>query len=113
MRVKTEKERIFRAVDEVIGDGMLEVPVPDMSWETIYDDEPKTEKEVEAHRECGEIRKTAWKEIQQLIEMSVGVLLDESQTKVVEKDKQVQVCEVRWCTSANMKFRLLMGRSTS
>ena len=91
MRVKTEKERIFRAVDEVIGDGMLE----------------------EAHRECGEIRKTAWKEIQQLIEMSVGVLLDESQTKVVEKDKQVQVCEVRWCTSANMKFRLLMGRSTS
>ena len=48
-----------------------------------------------------------------MIEMSVGVLLDESQTKVVEKDKQVQVCEVRWCTSANMKFRLLMGRSTS
>jgi hypothetical protein len=91
MRVKTEKERIFRAVDEVIGDGMLEVPVPDMSWETIYDDEPKTEKEVEAHRECGEIRKTAWKEIQQLIEMSVGVLLDESQAKTVEKDKQVQV----------------------
>lgn len=42
MRVKTEKERIFRAVDEVIGDGMLEVPVPDMSRETIYDDEPKT-----------------------------------------------------------------------
>jgi hypothetical protein len=45
---------MFQAVDEVVGDGALEVPVPDMSRETIYDDEPKTEKEVEAHKECGD-----------------------------------------------------------
>jgi type 1 glutamine amidotransferase len=68
-----KKETMFRAVDEVVGDGMLEVQVPDMSRETINDDEPKTENEVEAHKECAEIRKAAWKEIQQLIEMSVGV----------------------------------------
>jgi hypothetical protein len=82
---------MFRAVDEVVGDGMLEVPVPDMSRETIYDDEPKTEKEVEAHKECAEIRKAAWKEIQELIEMSVGVLLDEGQAQAVERDKKVKV----------------------
>ena len=87
----SEKEQMFRAVDDVIGDGTLEVPVPDMSRETIYDDEPKTEKEVEAHKECAEIRKAAWKEIQQLIEMSVGVLLDERQAQAIEKDKKVQV----------------------
>jgi hypothetical protein len=88
-----EKETMFRAVDEVVGDGMLEVPVPDMSRETIYDDEPETEKEVEAHKECAEIRKSAWKEIQQLIEMSVGVLLDERQAQTVERDKKVQVLQ--------------------
>jgi hypothetical protein len=71
---------------------LLEVPVPDMSRETIYDDEPKTEKEVEAHKECAEIRKAARiKEIQQLIEMSVGVWLDERQAQAVERDKKVQV----------------------
>ena len=82
---------MFRAVDEVVGDDMLEVPVPDMSQETIYDDEPKTEKEVEALKECAEIRKATWKEIQQLIEMSVGVLPDERQAQAVERDKKEQV----------------------
>jgi hypothetical protein len=57
----------------------------------MYDDEPKTEKEVEAHKECAETRKAAWKEIQQLIEMSVSVLLEEGQAQAVERDKTVQV----------------------
>jgi hypothetical protein len=43
------------------------------------------------HKECAEIRKAAWKEIQQLIEMSVGVLFDERQAQAIEKDKKVQV----------------------
>jgi hypothetical protein len=128
--------------------GMLEVPVPDMSRETIYDDEPKTEKEIEAnynvterlkpmhrsahtrrpvsgeaievpyrhtHKECAEIRKAAWKEIQQLIEMSVGVLLDERQADAAERDKiqRCRSCGARWCASANMRFRQLMGKNTS
>ena len=41
---------------------MLEVQVPDMTRETMYDDEPKTEKEVEVHKECSEIRKAACKD---------------------------------------------------
>ena len=117
----SEKETMFRAVDEVVGDqvslriGMLELPVPDMSRETAYDDEPKTEKEIEAHKECAEIRKAAWKEIQQLIEMSVGVLLDERQADAAERDKiqRCRSCGARWCASANMRVRQLMGKNTS
>ena len=86
-----EKESMFRAVDEVIGQGELEVPVPDMSQETLYDDEPKTEKEAREHKEADKIREAAWKEIQQLIAMSVGVLLDEDEVRKVEKDKTVQI----------------------
>ena len=87
----SEKETMFRPVGEVVGGGMLEVPVPDMSRETIYDDEPETEKEVEVHKDCTEIWKAAWKQIQQLIEMSVGVLQDEWQAQAVERDKKEQV----------------------
>jgi hypothetical protein len=87
----SEKETMFRPVGEVVGGGMLEVPVPDMRRETIYDDEPETEKEVEVHKDCTEIWKAAWKEIQQLIEMSVGVLQDERQAQAVERDKKEQV----------------------
>ena len=58
----SEKETMFRAVGDDVVDGMLEVPVPEMSLETIYDDEPKTEKEVEVHKECSEIRKAACKD---------------------------------------------------
>lgn len=86
-----EKERMFRAVDEVVGQGELEVPVPDISQETLYDDEPKTEKEVAAHKEADKIREAAWKEIQQLIAMSVGVLLDDQQVRELERDKNVQI----------------------
>ncbi len=53
---------MFRAVGDDVVDGMLEVPVPEMSLETIYDDELKTEKEVEVHKECSEIRKAACKD---------------------------------------------------
>jgi len=42
---------------------------------------PKQKREVEAHKECAEIRKAAWtrNEIQKLIDMSVGALLVERQ----------------------------------
>ena len=83
---ESEKEKMFRAVDQVLGNGELEVPVPNMDQEPIYDDEPKTEREVESHKECAEIRKAAWKEIQQLIDMSVGVLLDDKQARDLERD---------------------------
>ena len=88
---ESEKEKMFRAVDQVLGDGELEVPVPNMDRKPIYDDEPKTEREVETHKECAEIRKAAWKEIQQLIDMSVGVLLDDKQARDLERDKRVQI----------------------
>ena len=59
-----EQETAFRAVDETVGDGTMDVPVPSMLIEPIYDDEPKTDRVVEKHPEKEDIRAAAWKEIQ-------------------------------------------------
>ena len=86
-----EREKVFRATDEIVSDGTMPVPVPSMLKEPIYDDEPKTDREVEKHPEKEDIRAAAWKEIQQLIEMSVGVMLNDDQARKVEKDPAMKI----------------------
>ena len=70
------REKVYRAEDQVVGDGTIEVPVPAMSLlksEVVYDDEPKNQKELERHPEKPAIISSAQKEVQQLIDMQVGV----------------------------------------
>ncbi len=43
-------EKVYRAQDLAVGDGTMEVPVPDMSIlksEVVYDDEPKNPEELD------------------------------------------------------------------
>ena len=71
-----EKENVFCAVDQVLGvQFRIWIESPHMMTS------PKQKREVEAHKECAEIRKAAWtrNEIQKLIDMSVGALLVERQ----------------------------------
>ena len=46
------REKAYRAEEQVVGDGTMEVPVPAMSLlksEVVYDDEPKNPKELDWH----------------------------------------------------------------
>ncbi len=60
-------EKAYRAEEQVVGDGTIEVPVPAMSLlksEVVYDDEPKNPKELDRHPDKQAIMSSAQKEVQ-------------------------------------------------
>ena len=60
-------------------------PDLDTSREPIYDDEPRNQKELDAHPEKEKILEAAAKEMQALVEMDIGVQLTEQQAHEVVK----------------------------
>jgi len=60
------REKAYRAEEQVVGDGTMEVPVPAMSLlksEVVYDDEPKNPKELDRHPDKQAIMSSAQKEV--------------------------------------------------
>ena len=62
-----DRGKAYRAEEQVVGDGTMEVPVPAMSLlksEEVYDDEPTNTKELDRHPDKQAIMSSAQKEVQ-------------------------------------------------
>ena len=78
-------EMAKRAVSEL---GTLDVPVPEHGSTPIYDDEPTNARELEAHPEKEAILKSSALEIDQMIEMDVGMLISLPEEKKLLSNKE-------------------------
>ena len=84
---RPDKDEIsLQAEDDVNGAGSFEVPVPQEDEEPIYDDEPNNMTELARHPERVAILRSAQLEMQQLVDMEVGVMLTEKEVQSVLKE---------------------------
>ena len=84
----------------------MEVPVPAMSIsksEVVYDDEPKNPKELDRHPDKQAIMSSAQKEVQQLIDMQVGVQQTDEQVRKLEQDPTVRILNSRFVHRESIK----------
>ena len=84
---RPDKDEIsLKAEDDVNGPGSFEVPIPQEDEEPIYDDEPNNMAELARHPERVAILRSAQLEMQQLVDMEVGVMLTEKEVQSVLKE---------------------------
>ena len=69
--------------------GTLEVPVADPRAKVLYDDEPKNQRELDAHPEKKAILESGRAEMDQLISMEVGTLLSAAEVDRLIREKEV------------------------
>jgi hypothetical protein len=85
----------------------MEVPVPAMSIlksEVVYDDEPKNPKELARHPDKQAIMSSAQKEVQQLIDMQVGVEQTDEQVRKLQQDPTVRILNSRFVHKRKYKI---------
>jgi len=101
------REKVYRAEEQIVGDGTMEVPVPAMSIlksEVVYDDEPKNPKELDRHPDKPAIMSSAQKEVQQLIDMQVGVEQTDEQVRKLQQDPTVRILNSRFVHKRKYKI---------
>ena len=77
-------QQVHHAATVNTGPGNLDIPVPD-GKKPIYDDEPNNPQELACHPERDAILESSAKEIQQYVDMNVGVLLSPKEVDDVIK----------------------------